>query len=303
MRFCIAVCGWVLSWIITTPWLNVPCSLFWIRRCNFWSVLQQGACVDCGTLGQEVRKQNAISASKHCAHDLPSWSDLLEFRLCWRWSVPPLHGLLLRFRGFVQHPCLARCGYVYCVRKWKVVACSSNLCSSVSNFGRQFAHNFRNLTLSDTILARTDSEIWGKCRQRDVMVNITFSLIFSSIARIKSSFTTDNRPLHKSSCTFLCPSLNSHTHLHTIELLMACSPIQVTKLTNFSRFHVLHIQEMDYRPHFICGGILYFLKHYKHNTMCWHRSNVCKLCLCLATESTNSAQTCTIMTAALQWQY
>ena len=34
-----------------------------------------------------------------------------------------------------------------------------------------------------------------------------------------------------------------------------------------------------------------------------HCSNVCKLCTCLATESTNSERTRTTMTAALQWQY
>jgi len=45
--------------------------------------------------------------------------------------------------------------------------------------------------------------------------------------------------------------------------------IHVTKLTmNFSRFHVLRIQETDYRPHFTCGGNLYFLKHYKHTARC-----------------------------------
>jgi len=45
--------------------------------------------------------------------------------------------------------------------------------------------------------------------------------------------------------------------------------IHVTKLTmNFSRYHVLCIQETDYRPHFTCGGILYFLKHYKHTARC-----------------------------------
>jgi len=45
--------------------------------------------------------------------------------------------------------------------------------------------------------------------------------------------------------------------------------IHVTKLTmNFSRFHVLRIQETDYRPHFTCGGVLYFLKHYKHTARC-----------------------------------
>jgi len=192
---------------------------------------------------------------------------------------------------------------LYCVTKSNVVACCCNLCSSVSIFDNQFAHNFRNLTLPDTIWWRSDYEIWGKCWESDVMVNRLLSLIFSSNARTKSSFTTDNWPLHKPPHTFLCPSLNSHTHLCTIELLMACSPIKITKVTNFSHFHVLHIQEMDYRPHFMCGGILYFLKHYKQNRICWHRSNVCKLCLCLATESTNSAHTHTIMTTALQWQY
>ena len=45
--------------------------------------------------------------------------------------------------------------------------------------------------------------------------------------------------------------------------------IHVTKLmTNFSRCHVLPIQETDYRLHFTCGGILYFLKHYKHTARC-----------------------------------
>jgi len=34
-----------------------------------------------------------------------------------------------------------------------------------------------------------------------------------------------------------------------------------------------------------------------------HCSNVCKFCLCLATESTNSARIRTIVTAALQRQY
>ena len=77
---------------------------------------------------------------------------------------------------------------------------------------------------SDTILWRSDREIWGKCRESDVMVNCLFSLIFSSTARTKSSFTTDGQPLRGSSCTFSHPSLNRRTHLRTIELLMACSP-------------------------------------------------------------------------------
>ena len=72
---------------------------------------------------------------------------------------------------------------------------------------------------------------------------------------------------------------------------------------NFSRFHVLRIQETDYRPHLKCGGIRYFLKHYKHSTMRKHSSIVCKLRPCLATESTNSARMGTVVTAALQRQY
>jgi len=38
---CCSVCGRVLSWIITTPWLSMPRRLFWIARHNFCSVSQQ----------------------------------------------------------------------------------------------------------------------------------------------------------------------------------------------------------------------------------------------------------------------
>ena len=45
--------------------------------------------------------------------------------------------------------------------------------------------------------------------------------------------------------------------------------IHVSKLTiNFSRCHVLRIQEMGYKQHLIWGGIIYFLKHYKHTARC-----------------------------------
>jgi len=64
----------------------------------------------------------------------------------------------------------------------------------------------------------------GNCRESDIMVNRLFPLIFSSTARTKSSFTTDSRPLHRSSCTFSYHSLNSCTHLRTTEILKACSP-------------------------------------------------------------------------------
>jgi hypothetical protein len=45
--------------------------------------------------------------------------------------------------------------------------------------------------------------------------------------------------------------------------------IHLTKLTmNVKRFHVSLIQEMDYRPHFTCGGLLDFLEHFKHTGRC-----------------------------------
>ena len=57
--------------------------------------------------------------------------------------------------------------------------------------------------------------------------------------------------------------------------------IYVTKLTmSFNRFHVLRIQETDYRQHFICGGILYFLKHYKHKTRCVNTVRMSVNCVC-----------------------
>jgi hypothetical protein len=126
--------------------------------------------------------------------------------------VPPLHGLLLLFRGYVRHPCLVPCDYAaQCIvsessTHWPVV---SFLCSSVSIFGTQHEHNFRKRSLSDTISWRSDCEICGKCRQSDEMVNCLFSWIFSSIASTKL--------LRGSSCTFLHPSSKCLTHLRTTE--------------------------------------------------------------------------------------
>ena len=75
---------------------------------------------------------------------------------------------------------------LYCVGKSNALACRFKLCTSVSIFGTQCEHNFRNLSLSDTIKWRSDCEIWGKCRVSDVMVNHLFFLIFSSTAPNKS---------------------------------------------------------------------------------------------------------------------
>jgi len=119
---------------------------------------------------------------------------------------------------------------------------------------------------SDTILCRSDREIWGKYRESGVMVNRLVPLIFSSTARTKSSFTTNGRPLRWSPCVFIKQSLPSPYHSTTHGMFS----IHVTKSTmNFNRFHVLRIQETDYTPHFTCGGILCFLKHlYKHTARC-----------------------------------
>jgi len=190
-------------------------------------------CIDCGALRQEVHKQNAFPVPKHCAHYVPSWSGLLEFVFvgdevflhtmdCCFDSVVVCNTHVLssvttwfkKFIAFLTVSC----------QKSNALACHFNLCSSVSIFSNQHAHTFWNVSLSDTISWRSDCEIWGKCRDSDIMVNRLFSLIFYSTARTKSSFTTDSRPLRGSSCTFSHPSLNSHTHLRTIELLVTCSP-------------------------------------------------------------------------------
>ena len=151
----------------TTTQLSMPRRLFWIARRNFKCVLID-TCVDCGALRQEVHKHNTFSVPKHCAHDVLSRSSLLEFRLCWRWGVPPLLGLLLWFRDFVLHLRLVPCDYVgQEVFTFLTVLCQKvqcpglpfNPCPSVSFFSKQCANNFRNLSLSDTISWRIDSEV------------------------------------------------------------------------------------------------------------------------------------------------
>ena len=69
--------------------------------------------------------------------------------------------------------------------------------------------------------------------------------------------------------------------------------IHVTKLTmNFSRFHVLHIQETDYRPHFTCGGSLYFLKHYKHTARCVNTVQMSANCVRALTKNPETRHAC-----------
>jgi len=68
--------------------------------------------------------------------------------------------------------------------------------------------------------------------------------------------------------------------------------IHVTKLTNFSRFHVLRIQETDYRPHFTCGGSLSFLKHYKHTARCVNTVQMSANCVRALTKNPETRHAC-----------
>jgi len=58
-------------------------SLILDHSMQFFKCVATDTFVDCGALRQEVHKQNTVSVPKHCAHDLPSSSGLLEFHLCW----------------------------------------------------------------------------------------------------------------------------------------------------------------------------------------------------------------------------
>jgi hypothetical protein len=163
---------------------------------------------------------------------LPSWSGLPEFQLCWWWSVPPLQGLLLWFRGFVQHPHLVPCDYT----AQDVFIFLTVLCQKVQRTGLPFQFVFFRKHLRHWVCTQflklkfirhnfVKKWLWNlrKCREIDVMMNHLFSLTFPSTAHTKSSFTTDSQPLHTSPCTLSCPSLNTRTHLCTTELLRACS--------------------------------------------------------------------------------
>jgi hypothetical protein len=151
----------------------------------------------------------------------------------------------------------------------KALVCRFILCSSVSNFGTQSEHNFRKrstcvyqtqfreeVTVKFVENAGKETKQWIVCS------------LESSTALIKSSLTTDGRPLRGSSCTFSRLSLESHpSPYHWITHGMFS--IHLTELTMYvSRIHVSCIQETDYRPHFTCGGLLDFLEHFKHTGRC-----------------------------------
>jgi len=80
--------------------------------------------------------------------------------------------------------------------------------------------------------------------------------------------------------------------------------IRITKLMmSFSRCHVLRIQETDYRPHFTCSGILYFLKCYKQTGQCVNTVRMSANSVHALPQYQQTQHARTIVTAALQRQY
>ena len=240
---------------------------------QFFKCVAIDTCIDYGALRQEVHKQNAFSVPKHCARDLPSWSGLLEFCLCWQWSVPPLHGLLLRFRGCVQHPCLVPCDYMAQeVIAFLTVSCQkvqwTDLLFQFVFFCKHLWHPACTQFLKLEFIRHNSVEKWpwylrkmqGKWRngESSVLSNLLFKWMQQIFIHYRRSVAP--RIIMHIFTSFIKQSHPSPYHWTTQGMFS----IHVTKLTNFSRFHILRIQKTDYRPHFICGRILYFLKHYKH---------------------------------------
>ena len=233
MRFCVtvAVCWLVLSWIITTPWLNMPRRLFWIACRNFSTVSQQTPALTMEPLGKKStsRKpflsQNIVHmifrvevvclnfvfvGDEVCFHSMDCWLDsgvscdthvsspvttaqeVITFLTVSRQKVQStrLPFQFVFFRKQLRHPVCTQFTKLKFIRH---------------NFVKKWPWNLR------------------KCRESDIMVNRLFSVIFSSTARTKSSFT--RRSAAPQIIMHICtPSLNSRTHLCTTELHMACSP-------------------------------------------------------------------------------
>ena len=170
--------------------------------------------------------------SQNIVHDLSSWSGLLEFRLCWQWSVPPLHGLLLQFRGFKLHPCLVPCDYmVQEVFAFLTVLCQKVQCTGLPFqfvfFCKQLRHpvctqfpKLKFLTQFREEVTMKFEEMQGKWHNDESSVFSNF--LFNCTHKIFN-------PNRQSSITQIivhiyASLLNNCIHLRTIELLIACSP-------------------------------------------------------------------------------
>jgi len=129
-------------------------SLILDRATQFFKCVAIDTCVDCGTLRQEVHKQNAFSVPKHCPHDLPSLNFVFVGDEVCHHSMDCCFDSGVACDTHVSSPVtkrLKKLSSLYRVRKPNALACRFNLCSSISIFGTQRAHNFRNPSSSDTI--------------------------------------------------------------------------------------------------------------------------------------------------------
>jgi hypothetical protein len=89
---------------------------------------------------------------------------------------------------------------LYCVRKFNILACWFNSCSSVSIFGTNFAHNFWNLNYQTQFREEVTmefEEMQGKWHndESSVLSNLRFNCMHQI-------FIHNSWPLHRSSCTF-----------------------------------------------------------------------------------------------------
>ena len=100
-----------------------------------------------------------------------------------------------------------------------------------------------------------------------------------------------------------CGSAVHHAHFRVLHYTVA--PISVP--LNYS-WHVLHTRHKledklqpvscsshsrkDYRPHFTCGGILYFLKHYKHTARCVNTVRMFANCVCALPHNQQTRHAC-----------
>jgi len=266
MTFCVAaaVCGRALSWIITTPRLSMPRRLFCIARRNFFKsvaiIVEPWG--NKSTSRTPFLSQNTVHmifrvevvclnfvfvGDKVCLHSMDCCFDSGV-----AWDTHVSSPVTTRHKKLSSSS-------LYPVRKSNALACRFNLCSSVSIFGTQRAHNFRNLRFIRHNFVKkwpwNLRKMQGKWRngESSVLSNLLFNCSHQIFIHHRRSAAP--RIIMHIFASFVKYSHPSPYHLTTHGMFS----IHVTKLTmNFSRFHVLRIQETDYRPHFTCGGILYF---------------------------------------------
>jgi len=129
------------------------------RAMQFFKCVAIDTCVDCGALRQDVHKQKAFSIPKHCTFFRV---EMVCLNFVFVGDEVCLHSMDCCFSSgvvcdtHVSSPVTKRLkklspSSLHRVRRSNTLACHFNLCFSVSIFGTQRAHNFRNPSSSDTI--------------------------------------------------------------------------------------------------------------------------------------------------------